>query len=526
MKNKILLSLILLFSFVPLFAGNGSEIIYKTGKEYQTYEFSQIAAGKNTPGSVHAITRREFRSRLLNEESREGDGVTTDVHLRLTPFVGLYDSPFDGDNKITPTQLIYIYDKITDPVSFTAAAGIDDHFYAKLVYTASCSKTTLADGMGVLQPISGEFYDSGDSPKEGYISFSTDNISLALGRFRGGIGHGLMGNLFQNGQATYYDQLAFSFYGKRFKYYYMMGMSSYYLTDDEMKYLDGDADPSNPIAAAVDYNYEQLKMFAFHRIEFAPTDTFTLGIGEMTLVGGKTPDASMVNPLGIYHNIYESRYHSYYAAIDASWVPARGHFIYAELLANEIYVEGESNTDPTATGAQLGYWYILPLETETKHRVAIEITHLDGWTYSDLTPYLTMYQRQIQREIKFDIPLGYSYGGDCEQLSFIYTAVSTNGMRINVSLSRLHKGEIYLELKNPGTPDAVMPYVNRNKYKGRPTGTVEKWSMAECSVDIPVTENISINAFAHYSYIQNFGHVKGESDQLLFLSAGASFLVF
>lgn len=517
-KNAIFLSIIIIFCVVPLWAGNGSEIIYKTGREYQSFEFSQIAAGKNTPGSVHAITRREFRGRLLKEEAREGDGFTSDVHLRLSPFVGVYDSPFDGSNKYPATQLIYLYGKMVDPVSFTAAAGIDDYFYAKIVYAASCSKKTIADGSGILQPFSGEFYDSGDSPNEGYISFANDYMSITLGRFKGGIGHGLMGNLFQNSLAAYYDQISFSFFNKHFKYYYMMGMSSYDLSDDEQEYMDK---PN-----VVDYSYEPIKMFAFHRVEIAPTDTLTIGVGEMTLVGGKFPDFNMVSPLAVYHNIYESRYHSYYAAVDVSWVPAKRHFIYAEFLANEIYIEGESNKDPTATAAQLGYWYILPINTETKHRIAFEITHVDGWTYSDLTPYLTMYQRQNQREIKFDIPLGYSYGGDCEQLSLIYTAVSRNGIKLDITLSRLHKGEINFALNEGGTPEAHMPYTKRNKYKGRPTGTVERWSTVECALDLPITERIALTALAHYSYIQNFGHVKGDSDQLLFVSAGASISVF
>jgi hypothetical protein len=510
-----------------LLAGNGAEIIYKTGREYQTAEFSAIAAGKNTSSSQHALTRREFRSRLFDDNSKAGDGFTSDVHLKLSPFGGVYDSPFAAKNEFTPAQLIYLYDKIIDPVSFTAGAGINDSFYAKLIYTASCSKKTIADGSGILQPVSAEYYDSGDSPKEGYVSFAADHFSAALGRFKSGSGNGIMGNLFQNSLASYYDQFSFSFYNRFVKYYYMMGMSSYYLTKEEKKYLDeGDSSATPPIPRAVDYTYEPVKMFAFHRIELAPVDTLTIGIGEMTLVGGKLPDFNMVNPLGVYHNIYESTYHSYYAGIDISWVPAKRHFIFAELLANEIYVKGESNTDPTATGAQIGYWYILPLDTQTKHRAALELTHVDGWTYSDLTPYLTMYQRQIQREITFDIPLGYSYGGDLEQLSLIYTAVSIDGIKLNVTLSRLHKGEIGLELIHPGAANAQMPYASRNKYKGRPTGVVEKWSTAELSMELPLTERISVNVLGHYAYIQNFGHIKGETDQLVFFSAGLSLLVF
>ena len=507
---------------VQLLAGNGAEIIYKTSKEYQSAEFSAIASGKNIASSQHAQTRREFRNRVFNDESKDDD-LTPSAHLTLAPFAGVYHSPYNSKDKFPPPQLIYLYDKMTEPINFTAGFGAGDSFYAKLVYTASCSKEALTNGTGILQPASFEYYSSGDSPKEGYMSYTSQYFSAALGRFKNGSGNGIMGNLFQNSLAPYYDQFTFSFYNSSVKYYFMLGMSSYYLTKDEKAYINGDgADPPFPD----DSRYEPLKMFAFHRIEIAPADTLTIGIGEMTLVGGKFPDMSMINPFGVWHNIYEDTYHSYYAAIDISWVPAKGHFIFAELLANEIYIKGESNKNPTATGEQIGYWFILPLNTVTKHRIALELTHIDGWTYSDMTPYLTMYQRQIQREIKFDVPLGYSLGGDLEQASLIYTAVSKDGIKLNLALSRLHKGEINFKLMNPGTDDAQMPYAaSRNKYKGRPVGVVEKWSYADLSLDLPITERIAINAMAYYAYIQNFGHTSGEIKHLTFFSLGISILI-
>ena len=515
--------LILMLCCTPLLAGNGAEIIYKTSREYQSAEFSAIASGKNIAGSQHALTRREFKNRIFNDDSKD-DEVTGNAHLILAPFLGVYDSPYSRGDKFPPPQLIYLYDKMTEPINFTAGFGIGDSFYAKFVYTASSSKEALTDGTGVLQPASGKYYSSGDSPREGYISFASKHFSAALGRFKSGAGNGIMGNLFQNSLAPYYDQFTFSFYNSFIKYYYMLGMSSYYLTRDEMDYLDGNS-AVNP--SDLPDKYEPLKMFAFHRIEIAPTDTFTIGIGEMTLVGGKFPDMNMVNPLGVYHNIYESTYHSYYAGIDISWVPAKGHFIFAELLANEIYVKGEANTDPTATGAQLGYWFILPLNTVTKHRIALELTHIDAWTYSDLSPYLTMYQRQIQREVKFDVPLGYSLGGDLEQLSVIYTAVSKDGIKLNLAFSRLHKGEIDFELTDLGQ-GMQMRYATRRprKYRSGPTGIVEKWSSAELLLELPITERIALSTMGYYAYIQNFSHESGKNKHLAFFSLGASILTF
>lgn len=522
---------------VPGFAGNGGEIIYKTDSLFRAAEFSAIASGKNFGGASHAVSRREFAYRTLRQDTEPvSDGFKGNLGLTLSPFVGWYKSPYSGDDEITPTALIYLYKDMPSAVSFSAGAGVDDFFYAKLVYNASCSKKSVADGYGTLHPISGEFYDSGDSPNEGYMSFAGKHMAAVIGRLPGGIGHGIVGNLFQNSRATYYDQISFSFFNRFVKYSYMLGWSSYHLTGAEEKYLngvdgnnDGVIDPSEPtdILPAINYNYSPVKMFSFHRLEFAFTDTFTVGIGEMTLVGGKFPDFNMINPFGIFHNIYESTYHSYYAAIDVSWVPARNHFIFAEVLANEIYAPGESNTDPTAMGYQLGYWFILPTSTKTKHRIAIELAHLDGWTYSDLTPYLTMYQRQIQREITFDIPLGYAYGGDCQSASLIYTAVAADGIQLDVTAMYMQKGEIGLELENADTADARMPYTRRNKYKGMPSGTVEHWFAGKADLDLPLIKSrLNLNILAYYAYIANFEHKKGNQAHLAFISAGVTFTAF
>ncbi|MCL1901878.1 MAG: hypothetical protein FWG51_05745, partial [Firmicutes bacterium] len=181
--KKTFFCIILTLCSTPLLAGNGAEIIYKTSKEYQSAEFSAIASGKNISGSQHAQTRREFKYRVLNDDSKD-DELTTNAHLTLAPFVGVYDSPYNSKDKLAPTHLIYLYDKMPDPINFTAGFGIGDSFYAKLVYTASCSKESLTGGRGLLQPASGEYYGSGDSPKEGYMSFSSKHFSAALGRFK------------------------------------------------------------------------------------------------------------------------------------------------------------------------------------------------------------------------------------------------------------------------------------------------------------------------------------------------------
>jgi hypothetical protein len=523
MNRTLAFTFVLILYVLPSFAGNGSEIIYTSSPEYQLAEFARIASGKTAPGSVHAMTRREFGSRMLGGYTEKNDGFITAWNLKLLPYAGVFRSPYTGKEEYLPTPMIYLYDKMPDLADVTLAAGIDDSFYAKIVYNVSCSKKSIAGGTGFFQPAASDTYSSGDAPTEGYLSVSGNHYSVTAGRFKGGVGHGLMGNLFLNGQAPYYDQLQFTFYGSSLKYYYMLGSSSAKLSKEEynIQCHESGGNYSPEGSGATTYITDSIKMFAVHRLEFACADNLTIGVDELSTVGGKSPDWSMINPVGIYHDAYDNRYHGYYFGADISYVPAEGSMIFAEILSDQVKLKGEQNDAPTALGWQIGYWYILPLTTQAKHRLALEASHLDTWTYLNKAPYLCMYQRRVQRVVAADVPLGYSQGGDCEQLSLMYTVVSGSGLKMDFTLSRLHKGEAGFEVVGKGET-SYLPYAKAKGYDRGPSGIYEKWSTVECSLDIPLTGMLALNVLGHYSYIEDFNHQKGSRKHLLIFTTGVS----
>lgn len=523
MARVSLSAFFILLCVLPAFAGNGSEIIYSTDPEYQLAEFARIASGRAAPGSVRSMTRREFGVRMNGGFQETDDGFTSSFGLKLQPYAGGFHSPYTGKEEYVPVPMIYLYDKMPDIADVRFSAGIDDSFFAKIVYNVSCGKSSISGGSGAFHPASGDTYSSGDAPTQGYLSVSGDHYSIAFGRFKTGVGHGLMGNLFLNGQAPYYDQVQFTVYGERLKYYYLLGSSSGKLTNDEynIQCHESGGNYSAEGSGAKTYITDIIKMFAVHRLEFACTDTITIGAGGLSTVGGKYPDWSMINPAGIYHDAYDNRYHGYYFGTDISWVPADGNMIYAELLSDQIKLKGERNDAPTALGWQLGYWLILPVESQTKHRIALEASHLDTWTYVNKAPYLCMYQRRVQRTVTSDVPLGYSQGGDCEQLSLVYTVVSPSGLHMDFTVSRLHKGEVGFEVLGKGT-DSHLPYSEAHSYQYGPSGTVEKWSTAECSLSVPLSKRLSIDVLGHYSYIENFNHRKGSTRQLIVATGGVT----
>jgi len=524
---KIVLSVFIIFFISFQSFSNGAEIIYKNSAEFRKAEFKHIISGKAPSGSCNAITRREFSSRLSGDTVNENNGFNTSMDFTLTPYAAAFFSPYATYGKTYPLQMVYLHDKSIDALKIKADIEYEESLYLKFTYSLSSSAKSISDGWNAHHPLNPDFYSPADSPDEGYISYAKNHFSLTIGRFRGGIGHGLIGNTFQNGKAPYYDQIQLNLYSSKFKFYFMLGSSNHQLSKEEDFIQDRRSDYTDyekTWGTAYNNRHKQSKisdnskMFAFHRVEVSPFDKFSFGIGEMNLIGGKFPDLNQINPLGIYHDTYDPDFHSYTFSIDASFVPSPNHFLFSELLINEIEVTGERNEDPTALGAQIGYWYILPTKSSSFHRIAFELTHIDTWTYSDNVPYLTMYQRQYRNQFNYDIPLGYSYGGDCEQFSILYTYISGNNTMIDVTLSHLSKGEINFSPLEDGT----MPYEYADKWQARPSGTVEQWSSIDVTSSIFLDSTKSIETTAMYSYIQNFNHKKDNTNHLLYISAGLS----
>lgn len=526
-RTNIFLLAVIFLSVPTLLFPHSSEIIYKTDPEYMLAEFAAVENGRALLSNQHAVTRREFTTNVLMQKNQNEKGVLFDNAFVLRPFLAGYYSPY-YDYRSYPLPLMYLFEDQMDIFSFQLAMSVDDFLYFKTDYAIGASSKEFS-GPGAYHPASLSYFAAGDSPDEGYISFSRDHLSMTLGRFKGGIGHGIQGNLFQNSRAPYYDQFQFSAFTDWVKVYFMIGTSNYYLDSDELQ-VQNNAPESEEYdkswgSSFEDYHAQKqtsdnIKMFSFHRIEFKPFETLHLGFGEMNLIGGKVPDINMVNPFAFYHDSYDAAYHSYTFLFDISYNPLKRHLVFFEFLSNEIRVPGEKNTDPTAVGFMGGYWYMLPLETTTKHRIGIEAAHLDTWTYSDRLPYLTMYQRQVRRVATYDVPLGYSYGGDCEHFSLSYTAVNSAGLLVELSLQRLHKGGVNFDIREDGT----MPYDDASKYQGRPSGTVERWSTLTGSATIPLNDNTNILCNSQYSYIENLQNEKGRNKHLVYLASGVEFI--
>ncbi len=520
--NKFSIFVVIFLVSLTILA-NSSKIIYKTDPEYLYKELSSIENGTVFLSNQHAVTKREFLINHLAANTSTNEGAAFDYRITLRPYLSGFYSPYYHYNSY-PLPLLYTFEDQMDFLTFQIAMSLDETVYITTDYSIGASCTELS-GPGSYHPFSLSYYAAGNTPDEGYISFSKEHLSLTIGRFKGGIGHGLAGNLFQNSRAPYYDQ--FRAYSKRVKISYMLGTSNYQLNNDELQVQN-----NTPVSQDYDKTWgavyektvqkkktsENLKMFAFHRIELKPFDVLHLGFGEMNLVGGKFPDINMVNPFGMYHDTYDKNYHSYTFLFDIAYTPFKRNMFFFEFLSNDINAPGERNQDPTAVGFQGGYWYIVPVQSSAKHRVGIELTHLDTWTYSDTVPYLTMYQRQVRRDAIYDIPLGYSFGGDCEHFSLLYTLVDSSGLYASLSLQRLHKGEINFEIKEDGS----MPYESAYKYQARPSGTVEKWSTVEGKLVYPINDMMTIRTNGHYSYIENLQNKENNNAHFAYVSSGVS----
>lgn len=488
---------------VPALA-NGAELVAGDSAAYIWAVLTSVQSGNAPSTNVYPLSQREYYSSLLNETPPTAPDFQNRLVLSLSPYFAVFQTPYPPASSL-PYKVSYLNDTLPPVFEIGDALDIQDWAHVRAVYDNTPSFDYMNESATFAFWKSNTLRGSGDFPRESYVSFALPHASLAIGRFKTGIGYGFFGNTFLNGKAPYYDQIQGSLYGRGIRFHYLLGTSHPFLTGSEA-------------AAQSSGGTEPLKVFAYHRLEWQPLPWMVVGLGEMNLIGGKTPDFAFINPGAMWHNTYTPQYSNVMAMFDLSLVPFKGLHIFTEFTMDDYRLPTEgSGSNPNAFAYQAGVRYVLPLAGEIKHAVGAEFTHVDPWTYNRSQPYLTMYQRQVSDGgwPYMDIPLGFTYGGDLNHYGVYYMAVARSGLLVQASYQRLDKGEIQLGLDPSGTPY----YAGRNDASG-PTGVIEVHRTAELRFTYPLSPNLEAFGFGSYSWIANFGHQTGATGNLSLFMAG------
>ena len=479
---------------------------------------SRIKDGVNMPTAVQTVSASEAFFYGFAPETPDLSQKKTFFRpfLRLQPFVTVWnnvDTERGTQDFATRKRLSLDEEILTGGINFGSKS-----FYGTMQIGLSTIETARYTGAsesssGVLGFWNvGTYGTSFLAPQEAYLSWAWDNASLAAGRFKTGIGFGEE-NLMLNGQAFWYDNVQFSWWNEKFKFFTMIGTSSSHLSDEEWEVQQVKWDTLNDHDATVagdEGTIIPFKMFTYHRLEWKPIKRFGIGLTEMQLVGGKTPDLTNILPTIIWHNTYTAGATNVMFLVDAWGMPVKGLFLYGEFLIDDMLLSGieEGDAKPNCLGWELGALYTLPINVPGWiFFVQGEYTHVDKWTYTRWQPYLSMYQRQVSTGgwSGLDTPLGHSEGGDVDTFGISVGAVTDKGSRFELSYKYIIKGPVYINqiVDVSGTPTPI--YYDTVDAEG-----ADKKS--HCIViegTWPFLKYFTLNASVDLRYVINANHVEG-----------------
>ncbi|HOT62273.1 MAG TPA: capsule assembly Wzi family protein [Treponemataceae bacterium] len=549
-------------------AGNRPAEILSTRRSSLEWAYlERIASGSIPPTTVQSISDREARYYGLEpaparkptrkeieraaraaEEARaaeaadsnaavEGSGAnpaaTKEPRARVRPLLSL--QPFamawhglDVSRRMKDASLLARF-RLDEPALVAGVAFSSASFYGRFqldFVTDSIAKYADEDGVtGIWDPKATVNYWT--FPDLAYLSYSGENLTIAAGRLPSGIGLG-DSNLFLNGQARWYDQLQFSWWSEHFRFFALWGTSSSHLSEEEYNVqfyttkAPGDEDSwgwdilNNHDAAT--QAMIPAKFFTYHRIEVKPFRWIGFGLGEMQLVGGKAPDLTNLLPTVLWHNTYTAGLTNVMLHVDVWSVPYPGVLLYGEFLMDDSKSPSEDRAaKPNCWAWELGARWVIPARPAGM-RIALraEYSHVDEWTYNRWQPYLTMYQRQMITGgwTGFDIPLGHPEGGDVDVFSLSALALARDGRRVEVGVSYVIKGPVYLGMIDEnGVPiyydydEWAAPGDSLDEVTGKPD--IHR-TILSAKASWPITGSIEISGGIDVRFVRNAGHESGE----------------
>ncbi len=365
-------------------------------------------------------------------------------------------------------------------------------------------------------------------PQESWVSAASENAWIAAGRFKTGIGNGHFGSTFLNGRAEWYDQIQGVIHGKNLRFMSMLSSTTPHLYQNEADIqFKTDSDGTRYIWDPInDHDYvtttEAAKFFAYHQIEARFFDRFRFGLGEMNLIGGKTPDLLNFMPGNFWHNAYTAGFSNVMINLDASLVPFKGLMLFGNYTLDDIKGPDEAaDSKPTQDAWQAGGRYSFAPVDKFLVTIGGEYTHTSEWAYCRWQPYLTMYQRHLLNGgyIGVDYPLGFAYGPDADHMGAWLNVLLPKGMTVGLDYEHLIKGPISMGMiDSDGVPiyydyDAAKLAVIRAK----PDQISDSVGL---SAVLPIGAGFEAKLKVQYTMWQNYGNVSGISADSLLYSGG------
>ncbi len=489
------------------------------------------------------VSAKELRRRQGLAPAASAEPSAT-IHLQWHPYVAGWHglSPDMSENTLW-------FDAIPPMGTVVAALSDGDAFFGHLQVDLNPIRYAFVDD-GVYSPWRIDSYTNMEFPRESWLAMTTDHLTVVAGRLKSGIGHGVFGNLFLNGRAPWYDQVQATFHTDAFRMFWLVGTSATFLYPEEAAVQSYGA--TAPPRAGWDplNNYDSArfdapaKTFMYRRFEYAPWPWLVVGLGEMGVVGGKLPDLSQLLPVVAWHNAYAPGSTNVMLGADVSVAPLPGVLVFGELVMDDMTTINEvAESKPTSLGWQLGAQWHTELGAGVSSGLAVEATHVDPWTYARWQPYLVLQQRQILPPgFRFiDVPLGYPWGGDLDQVGVSWTLTGKRGLRVTAAVEEMWRGPIRLgalttnvltdDAGEPvtdsfGQPVQVPLYYDLDTHAGAGALAAvlasprEQRTTASLRTELPLLEHLTLLTTVFLSHAEHADNVNGAVATRILLHGG------
>ena len=323
----------------------------------------------------------------------------------FAPSFSDYKDNFFGINPINPAELLfYLQDKVLpfgNVILHFENNNIKFHFEYPIQYDLSGRLKYITNSIGFdFETL--YYYLDPSLPLFSYLSLIEESFKINIGRFPLKWGNALYPVTVS--PTIFQDNFNLVFYFPKTKYYFL-AISSYPGFTSEEKSVFGQ-------------NLEDIKTIFGHRIEF-DFDRINFSIGELNVIGGRTPDIIDIGPVVIYHHNFRNN-SNVVGMMDLNVDLTENFSIYGEFSVDDIILAEEAGgiTRPFA------YAYVLGFEKSFSEDFVIrgEYDFVNEWMYTTYdSPYMTVNVRHMftTKDGRFfaDYPLGFIYGPDARMLT-------------------------------------------------------------------------------------------------------------
>ena len=225
--------------------------------------------------------------------------------------------------------------------------------------------------------------------------------NFQIGRDKLSFGPGKTGNLAVSDNPDYYDFARLSFFGKNFKYSFLISQMPLSLESRNFWLVD---DPAS-INTNTDLTDTMNRYFYMHRVDIRLFKRLSIGISEGVMAGNASLELRYFNPMMIFHSFFswmdyptwqnkeDHHMNGSLLSLDIEWAFLPGWALYGQIIMNEFSTPYEKKNFPDQAPSGMGYL----LGAEYVHSVSdwtlswyTELVYTEPFLYVLSSPFASM----------------------------------------------------------------------------------------------------------------------------------------